>query len=561
MVTSRHTATRPEPASATDGRQRDAVDAPAKRSSVEPKAPPVVLAAALLCSPLLILLGGALDRLGGYIVALAVLVSFALALIVRARVAGLATEADVARRAARAAMVDADALAAERREAKEELRRQALHDPLTALPNRTLFLDRLTLAVDRASLRGTSAAVLFCDLDHFKLVNDSLGHAAGDAVLTQLARRLSDLLRPGETVARFGGDEFTVLSEDLVSEEQALSAASRVADAIRAPIRVSDTEVHMTASIGIAMSPQHSDRPDRLLQDAEAAMYLAKEQGRDHHAMFEPAERDRSTARLRMESDLRRAISENQLLLHYQPTIDLRARHAVVGVEALLRWRHPSRGLVAPEDFVPIAEETGLIEPIGRWVLTHACRQVAEWDRSGEHGYLMVAVNLSARQLLLPDTADVISSVLDDSGVDAARLCLEITETALLSDLESSVGALRTLKDLGVGIAIDDFGTGYSSLSYLKQLPVDIVKIDRSFVGGLGSNRDDRVIVESVISLAHSLGLVAIAEGVETAEQLAELTSLDCDLAQGFYLARPAAAANIDLTAAVDAPRPRTQGS
>ena len=335
MISSRHTTNRPALPPSTIDRGDEVAARQVEHADGESKVLLVVLAAALLCSPALLLFGGTLERLDRYTVVLAVLASVALAVFVLVRVARLITRAEAARGAARTAMSDALTLAAERREAEDEMRRQALYDSLTALPNRTLFLDRLGLAVDRARRSGTSAAVLFCDLDHFKLVNDSLGHDAGDAVLNQLAHRLSGVLRPGDTVARFGGDEFTMLCEDLRSPDQALSVASRVAESMRAPIQVGDTEVHMTASIGIALAPEHSDEPDRLLRDAEATMYRAKERGRAHHAMFDPAVRSSSTSRLRVESDLRRALERKELTMVYQPIVDIESAE-IGGFEALL---------------------------------------------------------------------------------------------------------------------------------------------------------------------------------------------------------------------------------
>lgn len=427
----------------------------------------------------------------------------------------------------------------ERKQAEERMAHDALHDPLTGLPNRALFLDRLTLALTRLERHPSSLAVLFLDLDRFKVVNDSLGHRVGDELLVAVARRLRDAVRPGDTVARLGGDEFTILCEGMASELEASNLARRIAEVLRPPITVASGEVFTTASIGITLSNRSDDRPDNLLRDADAAMYAAKERGRDRHELFDQALRHRASTRLRLENDLRRGIERGELRLLYQPSVRLDTG-AVSGVEALVRWEHPERGLVAPGEFIPLAEETGLIVPIGSWVLEEACRQAERWRalRPGQPP-LLTTVNLSARQLIGADLLNTVARILSATHVDPATICLEITETVLMEDVDFYTEALLGLKALGVRLGIDDFGTGYSSLTYLKRFPVSVLKIDQSFVRGLGRDHYDAAIVRAVIDLARVLALEVVAEGVETAEHLAELRSLGCHIAQGYYFSRP----------------------
>jgi diguanylate cyclase (GGDEF)-like protein/PAS domain S-box-containing protein len=429
----------------------------------------------------------------------------------------------------------------ERKRAQAELAHQALHDPLTGLPNRLLFLDRLEVALTRLQRRGSAVAVLFLDLDRFKLINDTHGHDAGDNVLIEVAARLRGLLRPSDTLSRFGGDEFTILCEDIEGEPDAVGVAERIEHVLGAPFSVGDREVFLSASIGIALGLDSGMAPGTLLRDADAAMYGAKERGRSRYALFDGEMRLRGAERLETESALRRAIEREELCVYYQPEVDL-ATGRVVGVEALVRWQHPERGLVAPGEFIPVAEETGLIVPIGEWVLRQACLQAQAWRHEFPDGPpLRMAVNLSARQLAHGQLRDTVSRALAEADMDPATLCLEITESAVSDDPPAAMLMLRGLKKLGVWLAIDDFGVGFSSLSQIRHLPpVDVLKIDRSFIAGLGENRQDAAIVTSVISLAHSLELTAIAEGVETSEHVHELRALGCDLAQGFYFARPA---------------------
>jgi diguanylate cyclase (GGDEF)-like protein/PAS domain S-box-containing protein len=430
----------------------------------------------------------------------------------------------------------------ERKRAQERLAHQALHDPLTELPNRALFLDRLALALARLRRKPSSLAVLFADVDRFKVVNDSLGHDAGDRLLVSLARRLRDVLRPGDTLARFGGDEFAVLCED-VPEGNVSGIADRMMDALEEPFVAGAREVFVSMSVGIALARSPDQRPEALLRDADAAMYLAKDRGRARYEVFDEAMRDESTERLLLENALRRAPERGELRALYQPIVRL-ADGAMIAAEALVRWVHPERGLLEASQFVPLAEETGIIVPIGAWVLEEACREAATWPGNGDAA--AVSVNLSARQLSRPDLVDAVAAALEHSGLDADRLWLEITESVLMEDADTAVAALERLRGLGVHLCVDDFGTGYSSLAYLRRFPVDALKVDRSFVAGLGEDPEDSAIVEAVVSMAHSLRLSVVAEGVETDDQLNRLRDLGCELAQGFYFAAPVPASALD---------------
>jgi diguanylate cyclase (GGDEF)-like protein len=424
--------------------------------------------------------------------------------------------------------------------AERALLHQAFHDSLTGLPNRALFDDHLGQLLARRQRRAQEAAVLFLDIDRLKWVNDSLGHAAGDQLLVAVAERLKAVLRPGDTVARFGGDEFVVLCDDLSSESEALTVAERLRDALAAPFHLRGREIGLTASIGVALaSTSTHDTPDALLRDADAAMYRAKEKGRDRVELFDDRMRSRALARLETESMLRRAIDQGQLRVYYQPVIDL-ATGRVTGLEALARWSHPERGVVLPSEFIGVAEETGLIIGLGAYVLIEACTQVARWNsRYPDHPPLTMSVNLSAHQLRAAGLREMVAGALAQSNLSPPLLCLEITETALVEDVESSQAALDALKDLGVTLAVDDFGTGYSSLIYLRRFPVRVLKIDRSFVVGLGTSAEDTAIVAGVVGLARALGLLAVAEGVETPEQAARLHELGCALAQGYHWSEP----------------------
>jgi diguanylate cyclase (GGDEF)-like protein/PAS domain S-box-containing protein len=430
----------------------------------------------------------------------------------------------------------------ERKRAHERLAHQALHDPLTELPNRALFLDRLALAQARLRRRPASMAVLFADVDRFKVVNDSLGHDAGDRLLVSVARRLRDVLRPGDTLARFGGDEFAVLCEDVPAGDVA-GIVERMMTALAEPFAVGRREVFVSLSVGIAFARDPDQRPESLLRDADAAMYLAKDRGRARYEVFDEAMRDQSTERLLLENALRRAPERGELRALYQPIVRL-ADGAMIAAEALVRWVHPERGFLEASQFVPMAEETGIIVPIGGWVLAEACRQAASWLGNGQAP--AVSVNLSARQLNRADLVDTVDAALSSSGLLPDRLWLEITESVLMEDADAAVAELERLRALGVHLSVDDFGTGYSSLAYLRRFPVDALKVDRSFVAGLGEDPEDSAIVEAVVSMAHSLGLSVVAEGVETEEQLARLRDLGCESAQGFYFAAPVPSSALD---------------
>ena len=428
----------------------------------------------------------------------------------------------------------------ERKEFEETLEHQATHDPLTGLPNRALLLDRLTVALARAARFDTGVAVLFLDLDHFKVVNDSLGHAMGDQLLIAAAERLTEALRQGgDTVARFGGDEFVILCEDLTGPDDAIRIAQRVHELLAAPFPLGEHEVDVAASTGIAYGGDHLGDATDLLRDADAAMYQAKERGRDRYEVFDRQMRAEAVDRLSIKTSLRQAVARRELRIHYQPKVDL-ATGAIVGTEALVRWEHPDRGLLLPGEFIRVAEESGLIVEMGRWVLEQAIRQAQRWQAELPGlAPLYVCVNLSRRQLSDQHLVEDVARILDETGIDPALVDLEITESVLMDDVDTAHRALSRLHGLGVKLVVDDFGTGYSSLSYLQRFPVDLLKIDRSFVAGLGVNRGDTAIVTAVLSLAHALDMAVIAEGVETADQLAELRRLGCDMAQGFYLARP----------------------
>jgi diguanylate cyclase (GGDEF)-like protein/PAS domain S-box-containing protein len=424
----------------------------------------------------------------------------------------------------------------ERKEAELELSHAALHDTLTGLPNRALFLDRLGLALRRTERRSGSVAVLFCDLDRFKIVNDSLGHDAGDRMLVDVASRIGAALRPADTVARFGGDEFTILCEDIAGEIEAATIAQRIVDVFREPFLLEDGEVFLATSLGIAIARGTDDRGADLIRDADAAMYRAKERGKGRYEIFDEAMRADAVARLETESALRRALERGELLLHYQPEVDLETG-TVAGYEALVRWEHPVRGLLGPSAFIPLAEETGLIVAIGEWVLREACTEAARWAGLTPQP-LTLSVNLSARQLAQHDLVAMVRRAMAETGTDPSTLCLEITESAVMESGTATTAQLRALKSLGVRLAIDDFGTGFSSLAHLRRFPVDVLKIDGTFVHGLGREPQDASIAAAVISLAHALGLTTVAEGIETAEQLAILTQLGCDRGQGHLFAR-----------------------
>jgi diguanylate cyclase (GGDEF)-like protein len=437
--------------------------------------------------------------------------------------------------------VSFNTMAASLESSRAELRRSALHDALTGLPNRTLLDERGRNALTCVERRERGAALLFIDLDHFKQVNDRMGHAAGDRVLSEVGRRLADSLRDVDTVARLGGDEFAVLIDGPADEKrlavEAAAVAERVIDLLSRPLRLSGRDVALSASVGIALA-SGSDL-DRVLRDADAAMYRAKTRGLGAYEFHRPELGAAADDRLERIAELRGALDAGQLVVHYQPIIEL-ASGRVVAAEALVRWSHPERGLIPPGDFIGLAEETGLVVPLGRAVLQTACGQLRVWDEAApDRRPLTISVNLSPRQLLDPDLVADVRSALGTAGLDPGRLVLEITETAAVRDLEVAGARLEELRAIGVGIAMDDFGTGYSSLAYLRDLPLDRIKIARPFVQRIESSPADRALVRGIVEFGHALGLRVVAEGVEEDSQHACLIGLGCDLGQGFHYARP----------------------
>jgi len=441
-----------------------------------------------------------------------------------------------------AANVLADAI--ERHSADQALRYRVLHDALTGLPNRLSFVDSLGGSLTKAAVSGSPVGILFLDLDHFKLINDSLGHHAGDALLRAVAPRLRSHLRPGDIVARFGGDEFGVLIDRLADEGEAVAIADRVAAAFAQPFAIDGVEHFVSASIGVAVAGGSGERPanaELLIRDADAAMYRAKEGGRSRCVLFDAEMRAAAMKRLEIERDLRQALDRDELALHYQPVVNLRSGE-INGLEALVRWRHPERGMLDPAEFVSIAEDSGMIEPIGRWVQERACRQALAWQQlRPDSRPLDVAVNLSARQAAHRDLPSTVEDVLARTGLDPVHLRLEITESVLIDESATAIASLQALSELGVRLVLDDFGTGYSSLAYLNRFPFHALKIDRSFIEALGIEQEATAIVEAIIGMARGLSLEVIAEGVESEVQLSELQRLGCDYAQGhlFHAAMP----------------------
>ncbi len=432
--------------------------------------------------------------------------------------------------------------AIDRIEAEEEIRHRALHDPLTGLPNRVLFVDRLDQALAHTKREGRRVGVMFCDLDQFKLVNDSLGHEAGDELLGAVAPRLTGILRPGDTVARFGGDEFGILVPDADSIRDVTRVAERVAGALSSPFVLRGREHYVTASIGIAVS-DGQDASEALIRDADLAMYRAKERGRGHYEIFDQLMRARAVDHLRTENDLRRALERDELRVHYQPVVSLSSGR-ITGFEALVRWQHPDRGLLPPAEFIPLAEESGLIVDIGDRVLELACAQAAGWHAENPDAPpLGISVNISARQLADRSFPDRVHKVLRETDLQPVCLSLEVTETMLVDDHDGPDEGFRRLKELGVGLVLDDFGTGFSSLGYLRRFPFDLLKIDRSFVDQIGSDTANSAIVTAVAGIAEALGVGVVAEGVETEAQLQAVTALGCHYAQGYLFSRPVPAA------------------
>jgi diguanylate cyclase (GGDEF)-like protein len=442
-------------------------------------------------------------------------------------------------------------------QAAARLAHQALHDPLTGLPNRALLAEHLQAALARATRHQEPVVLLYLDLDDFKVVNDTLGHHAGDQLLVAVAGRLHACLRPGDTPARMGGDEFTVLLADIASPHEVIGIAERLREQLRAPFALDGHRVVVNASIGITDSTTGGTSADELLRSADLAMYEAKRQGKGRHAVFAPAMDQRAQERLELEADLRAALEHEEFQLHYQPILDLDTG-AIIQLEALVRWQHPRRGLLPPAQFIPLAEQIGLIVPLGAWILAQACRQAAAWQhRHHRQPPVAVSVNLSARELHQPDLAARIAQTLAETGLDPERLHLEITESSMVDNPDVAIATLQALRDLGVHLAVDDFGTGFATLSSLKHLPADCLKIDRSFVDGLGQDAQDTAIVHAVIAFAKMLGLRITGEGIETPQQFEQLRALGCDYGQGYYFAKPLPSTGIDALLA-DGTTPRT---
>jgi len=427
-----------------------------------------------------------------------------------------------------------------RKQAEEQLLYQAFHDPLTGLPNRSLLMDRLSQAIERARRRDDYFyAVLFLDVDRFKMVNDTMGHSVGDKLLKAVGRRLEACLRRLDTVARLGGDEFVVLLEEITSPREVIRIVKRMREDMREAFIIDGQEVYVSASIGILLSPVDYLSADELLRDADIAMHWAKGKGRDKFKVFNPRLRDQALEAMNLENDLRRALKKHEFFLVFQPIMSL-SSGTVTGFEALLRWNHPSRGIILPMSFIPLAEDNGLIVPIGYWVIKTACETMVRW-REKNHGArdLYVSVNISARQFAETDLFENIHSMLKQSGLPPQALKLELTETVIMENPEMAKAALRRLKNLGVKISIDDFGSGYSSLNYLQQFPIDTLKVDRTFINRLVTDKENQAIVQAIIALAHNLGMDVVAEGVELSEHSSYLSTVECDFAQGFLFARP----------------------
>lgn len=436
-----------------------------------------------------------------------------------------------------------------RKSAEEQLVHDAFHDALTGLPNRALFRDRLQNAINR-SRRKTDFlyAVMFFDVDRFKVINDSLGHAAGDKLLVEISRRMKDCLRPGDTVARLGGDEFAVLLENINDVADVKTVVERIQGEFVAPFMIDGNEIYVTQSIGIALELDRYRQPDQILSDADIAMYAAKSKGKARYEIFDDGMHSNIVERLQLEADLRVSVErKDEFVLHYQPILDVETQQ-LVGFEALVRWNHPRRGMISPLSFIPLAEETGLIHPLGEWILRESCMQLKQWqDKYHTSRPLKMSTNVSGKQFLKENFVDMLVGILEETGIDPSTLAIEITESIIMEQLDVAVIAMGKLRQLGVHIHIDDFGTGYSSLSYLNKFPVTALKIDRSFINSMSENEENREIVRTIISLAQSLNLNVIAEGVELSSQLSEIGTMECQFAQGFYFSRPLASHDLDV--------------
>ncbi|EAT16629.1 EAL domain-containing protein [Desulfuromonas acetoxidans] len=422
----------------------------------------------------------------------------------------------------------------ERKAAEDQLVHQAYHDPLTGLPNRLLISDRLKLAIAKARRHKTQAVLLLLDLDRFKNINDTLGHAVGDRILTTLAQRMQETLRDTDTVARFGGDEFLVLLEDIRELSDVVSLAQKLSDLVSQPVLIDGEEMCLTTSVGISVAPEDSIEVDQLIRFADTAMYRAKEKGRNNFQFYTPDMNAHAGRRLQLENNLRKALQRQEMVVYYQPQVEMDSGR-IIGSEALLRWMHPEHGLISPNDFIPLAEETGVIEEIGAWALEQACQQTVAWQKN--HPELKIAVNLSARQFRNENLVDDIEQILNKTGLAARHLEMELTESLLMEDVDVAIDLMNRLTKLGITLAIDDFGTGYSSLSHLNRFPIDKLKIDRSFVNSM--SLDNNGIARTIITLGRTLGLSIIAEGVENNEQRQLLLQLGCPQAQGYYFSRP----------------------
>jgi diguanylate cyclase (GGDEF)-like protein/PAS domain S-box-containing protein len=434
----------------------------------------------------------------------------------------------------------------DRKQLEEQLTHQALHDPLTNLANRVLFRDRVEHALTKLKRNKTSLSVLFLDLDNFKTINDSLGHVAGDRLLISFSERLQSCLRSSDTAARLSGDEFAVLIEDSKNNETAGLIANKLHDILRLPIVIDGKEVFVSLSIGIAVTKTGDENPEELLRNADVAMYMAKRQGKGRHVIFQTEMHEALMQRIEIEENLRLGIEKEEFSLHYQPIVELTSTR-IVGMESLVRWNHPKKGLISPAQFIPIAEDTNLIIPLGTWILEEACRQAQKWQNQyDDRPHLSIAVNLSIRQFQQKDLVETVANALTKSGLPSQRLVLEITENHMLQDTETTIKKLHELKELGVRLAIDDFGTGYSSLSYLQRFPVDIIKIDKSFIDKINHGQEGMALARAIIMMSESLGLRTVAEGIEEAEQAETLRHLGCVYGQGYYFSRPLSKEQMD---------------